>query len=75
MKPVSIHEAKTNLSRLIARVEAGEEVILRRRQTPVAKLVAYEAPTVDRKPGTLKGQVGMADDFDAIPPDFDEYVA
>ncbi len=75
MKPVSIHEAKTNLSRLIARVEAGEEIVLRRRQTPVAKIVAYEAPMVDRNPGALKGEVAMAADFDAIPPDFDDYVA
>ena len=74
MKPVSIHDAKTNLSRLIARVEAGEEIVLRRRQTPVAKLVAYEAPITVRKPGALKGKLTLADDFDATPPDFDDYV-
>ena len=75
MKAVSIHDAKTNLSRLIAQVEAGEEIVLRRRQTPVAKLVAYEAPTVARKPGALKGKLTLADDFDATPPDFGDYVA
>lgn len=72
---MSIHEAKTNLSRLIARVEAGEEIVLRRRQTPVAKLVAYEPPNSERKPGALKGEIEIAEDFDAIPPDFDEYIA
>jgi prevent-host-death family protein len=75
MKPVSIHEAKTNLSRLIARVEAGEEIILRRRQTPVAKLVAYEPATATRVPGALKGEIELAEDFDATPPGFDEYTA
>ena len=75
MKPVSIHEAKTNLSRLIARVEAGEEIVLRRRDTPVAKLVAYEAFASERVPGALKGKLHLAEDFDATPPDFDDYVA
>jgi prevent-host-death family protein len=75
VKPVSIHEAKTNLSRLIARVEAGEEIVLRRRDTPVAKLVAYEAAVTKRTPGALKGKLHLADDFDATPPDFDDYIA
>lgn len=74
MKPVSIHEAKSNLSRLIARAEAGEEIVLRRRQTPVAKLVAYQAPTAARKPGALEGEIELAKDFDATPPDFGDYV-
>ena len=75
MKAVSIHEAKTNLSRLIARVEAGEEIVLRRRQTPVAKLVAYGAPVTARTPGALKGKIELASDFDDTPPDFDDYTA
>lgn len=75
MKPVSIHEAKTNLSRLIVRVEAGEEIVLRRRDTPVAKLVPYEAPASKRVPGALKGKLHLAEDFDATPADFDDYVA
>ncbi len=75
MKPVSIHEAKTNLSRLIARVEAGEEIVLRRRQTPVAKIVAYEAPMVDRNPGALKGEVRWPPISTPSRPDFDDYVA
>lgn len=75
MKPVSIHEAKTNLSRLIARAEAGEEIILRRRQIPVAKLVAYDPPTAARRPGALKGEIELAKDFGATPPEFGDYVA
>ena len=42
---VSIHEAKTQFSRLVARAEAGEEIVVRRGGTPVAKIVAYHAPT------------------------------
>lgn len=67
---MSIHEAKTNLSRLIARVEQGEEVVVRRRQTPVAKLVPYAPAPVRRAPGALRGRVEIGDGFDEIPPGF-----
>ena len=46
MDAVSIHEAKTHFSRLVARAEAGEEIVVRRGPTPVAKIVAYHAPTI-----------------------------
>lgn len=75
MDPVSIHEAKTHFSRLIARAEAGEEIIVRRGRTPVAKIVAYHPPTTPRRPGALKGRIHIADDFDATPDDFADYVA
>ena len=45
MDAVSIHEAKTHFSRLVARAEAGEEIVVRRGAVPVAKIVAYHAPT------------------------------
>lgn len=73
MKAVPIHEAKSTLSKLIARVESGEEIVLRRRDKPVAKLVAYAEPRHLRKPGDLKGRIRMAPDFDATPADFDGY--
>lgn len=73
MRSVSIHDAKTNLSRLIAAVEQGEEVVLRRRQDPVARLVPYESPAVTRSPGALRGAIVVAPDFDDLPADFDEY--
>ena len=70
MKTVNIHEAKTNLSALIAAVEAGEEVIIARANKPVVKLVAMEAKPVQRIPGLHKGTVlYMSDDFDAPLPD------
>jgi prevent-host-death family protein len=72
--PVSIHEAKTHLSRLIARAESGEEIVVRRGAVPVAKIVAYHAPTIPRQPGALKGRIVIADDFDEIPEEFIEYL-
>jgi prevent-host-death family protein len=59
-----MHEAKTHLSRLIQRVEAGEEIIIGRSGKPVAKLVPYQEERVQRRPGALKGKIWIADDFD-----------
>jgi prevent-host-death family protein len=75
MDAVSIHEAKTHFSRLVARAEAGEEIVVRRGQTPVAKIVAYHPPTTPRVPGALKGQITIADDFDETPDAFADYTA
>jgi Antitoxin Phd_YefM, type II toxin-antitoxin system len=58
---VSIHEAKTHFSRLVARAEAGEEIVVRR------------GPAT-RAPGALKGQIDLAEDFDELPADFGDYV-
>ncbi len=55
-KPVSVHAAKTNLSRHIERPEASEEVIVARGQAPVARLVAPTAPRVQRVFGAMKGR-------------------
>jgi prevent-host-death family protein len=74
MDAVSIHDAKTNFSKLVARAEAGEEIIVRRGSTPVAKIVAYHPPTEPRRPGMLKGQIVLAPDFDEIPEGFEDYV-
>lgn len=66
----SIGEAKTNLSKLIALVERGERVELRRGPKPVAQLVALPpSGTARRQPGALAGQIVLADDFDIWPPD------
>ena len=64
---VNVSQAKTQLSRLIARVEAGEEVVITRRGKPVARLVAYK-PRKKRRPGRLEGKVVIPDDFfDPLP--------
>lgn len=66
---VNVHDAKTHLSRLLERVEAGEEIVIARAGKPVARLTPIE-PFV-RKPGSAKGQVWMADDFDAPDPELE----
>lgn len=71
-KAVNIHDAKTHLSRLIERVEAGEEITLARAGRPVAKLVPYARRLQPREPGLWSGRVRIADDFDAPLPEFDE---
>lgn len=73
MDAVSIHDAKTHFSRLVARAEAGEEVVVRRGNKPVAKIVAYHPPTTPRQPGALKDKIVIAEDFDKTPGVFGEY--
>ena len=64
-KAVNIHEAKTHLSRLVERVEAGEEITLARAGRPVARLVPIDARRKPREPGFWKGKVWLADDWDS----------
>lgn len=67
MVMVNVHQAKTQLSRLLAQVEAGEEVVVARRGKPVARLVAFE-PRGKRQPDVLKGKVLIPDSFfDPLP--------
>jgi len=66
MTTVNMHEAKTHLSRLVARVEAGEEITIARAGRPVARLVAPAPPPGLRKLGLWKGRVTIPDDFDEI---------
>jgi prevent-host-death family protein len=63
MNAVTIHAAKTNLSQLLARVEAGEEIILARGKEPIAKLVPYHPVATKREFGALKGLVSLDDSF------------
>ena len=67
MHVVNVHQAKTELSRLLARVEAGEDVMIARRGQPVARLVACKGP-VKRQPDVLKGKIVVPDTFfDPLP--------
>lgn len=68
MSIVSVHEAKTHLSRLLQRVEAGEEVLIARGGEPIARLVPL-AKVLPRQPGRLKGQIIIGTDFDEPLPD------
>lgn len=60
---VSVGEAKTHLSRLLARVRLGEEVIIAKAGKPVARLVAIDEKPQRRTPGSARGQVWIAPDF------------
>jgi prevent-host-death family protein len=62
---VDIREAKTHLSRLVARAEAGEEITLARAGKPVARLVPYTPRREPRKLGIWKGKIRLAEDWDS----------
>ncbi len=61
----NIHDAKTNLSRIIDRVERGEEIIISRAGTPVAKVVPLHPRVRRTARGSLAGRLVMADDWDS----------
>jgi len=63
-KPVNVHEAKTHFSRLLVRVERGEEVIIARDGRPVARLVPFEPSSRAPALGADRGRVFIAEDFD-----------
>lgn len=65
---VNTHEAKTRLSELLRRVEAGEEIIIGRGGRPIAKLTPIRKDE-PRRPGAWRGRVRIADDFDELPED------
>jgi prevent-host-death family protein len=75
MTLVNMHEAKTNLSRLVERAAAGEEIIIGRAGVPVAKLVPYQPPANNRRRegGFLRGQIVIHDDFDELPEEIMRY--
>jgi prevent-host-death family protein len=67
---VTIHQAKTNLSRLIQKASGGEEVIIARGSKPVARLVPIGERKGQRTPGSLKGKLVVGGEFfDALPAD------
>jgi prevent-host-death family protein len=70
MKVVNIHEAKTTLSQLLESVLAGEDVVISKAGTPLARLIPYHTQKKPRSPGIWKGKVTMAEDFDdPLPPE------
>ena len=69
MQIANISEAKAQLSALIEKVQAGEEVIIGKAGKPVARLVKYENNQKARQPGALKGKIKISHDFDMLPDD------
>jgi prevent-host-death family protein len=66
---VNVHEAKTHLSRLLSRVESGEEITISKAGRPVARLVPIAHQVAKRIPGSAKGKIIIGEDFDAPLPD------
>jgi len=66
MKSVNIHEAKTHLSRLVDRVQAGEEIIIAKAGQPAARLVPIDGPRKPVKIGGLKAPTPVPDDFNTM---------
>lgn len=66
---VNTHEAKTHLSRLLARVASGEEVIIAKSGKPIAKLVPVKQKTQHRIPGIDQDEAWISDEFDAPLPE------
>ena len=63
---VNVHQAKTHLSQLLQQVEQGQEVVIARSGVPIARLVAWQPPALAvAAPGAMRGQIKLADDFDA----------
>ncbi len=73
MTQVNIHEAKTQLSKLIEKVKKGEEVIISKYNKPVVKLVLIEELKSKRRLNTAKGRIVMSEDFDRPLDDFEDY--
>ena len=71
MVRVGMHEAKSQLSKLVDLAERGQEVILQRSGRPVARIVALQTrrPVADAF-GALRGEIELAEDFDELPADF-----
>jgi len=71
MRQVTMHAAKTQLSKLVRAVEAGEEVVILRGRKPVARLVAATPPTPVRRFGVMKGLIELTDEFFLpLPPEY-----
>ena len=69
---VNVHDAKTQLSKLLARVEAGEEIVIARAGKPIARLVPERAPRPSDLIGALRGQFTYPEDFNDPDPEIEE---
>jgi prevent-host-death family protein len=68
---INIHQAKTHLSRLLQRVEGGEEITIAKAGVPIARLVPIASSGAKRELGIDRGQVWIADDFDEPCPEIE----
>jgi len=75
MLQVNVHQAKTNLSKLIQKVVDGEEVIIAKGNQPIVKMILVDQIKPQRRLGSAKDLVKFADDFDEPLDDFKEYLS
>jgi prevent-host-death family protein len=66
MKVVNIHEAKTNLSRLVARAAKGESFVIAKAGKPLVKVTAIDAPAKPRRLGFMEGEIAVPEDFNRM---------
>jgi prevent-host-death family protein len=64
MNQINIHQAKTQLPRLIERVASGEEIIIAKSGKPIARLVPYAPKGAIRRPGAMRGKIRIKKNFD-----------
>jgi prevent-host-death family protein len=69
VKIINIYEAKTHLSKLIARVMGGEEIVIGKSGEPVARLIPYKRVPSRREPGSGVETISISPDFDAPLPE------
>jgi len=69
MSEINVHQAKTHFSRLLARVQAGEEIVISKAGKPVARLVPWDREQKNRVPGLDRGLVKTPEDFNSLPPE------
>jgi prevent-host-death family protein len=74
MAQFNVAEAKARFSELVQKAVSGEEVVIARDNKPLLRLVPLAAPGGKRKPGSAKGRVWIASDFDRTPEDFEDYI-
>ena len=73
MTQIGMHEAKTKLSQLVERAEAGEDIVIARNGKPVARLVALpKTAPLSAVRGVWRGRVNLADDFNELPDEIAE---
>jgi prevent-host-death family protein len=72
-KPFNVAEAKAHFSSLVRRAAGGEEIVIARGGKPLVKLVSLSQRPRARAPGSAKGKIRMAPDFDQTPGDFKDY--
>lgn len=71
---VDLNQASTELREIVEEATRSGEVVLTRGGEVVAKVIPLRQPRAPRRPGSARGQVHMAEDFDATPEDFNDYL-